>query len=631
MSNSINNVCLYESNTIVVDSVGHVYYNGDNMTCIVGPTVSNSKDVIMTNVVLTKGETIKKFYTTSSLVAFHTSERKLYVSRNYNPSSVSNINSNSNNTDEFDIDTIPESETDIINIEHEDPTKICGINILDALKIYRDNYPYVSQYGFDLLEVNVDDVTFSNEVILFVKDSHVNVFTIGNTKYMKLNTIMTKIIGKSFGYYFQLLLPPINIDTYDCGSGFIYMRSKTQQYILSTKTFGSHVLIKLIHWNADADINVNDIVYCRQPKRLIVNIGGKLCDYSYKSHTFESIHSNVKNIYIGSINNVYFTSLLNNAQYLHAYDGSSITKSNQISAKYDVIDYFVLNNHAGIMINLADSQIIDQACDVFVFNIADVKSYGISSKCILFCNETNTLFMITNDQNAYLICCSKFIVSSEGSKIGSDAFTTYYVYSIRNFPEDTINIVKIHSTDNRIIVQTKIRLYNYNSDRNTFDLININEVSASIDKSLISSGRESYRDTININVDVNFGANKSVNLFDKLLIMASSFTLTKNKISVNLIDRINHTALASGEGPTKEFISEALIDFSAKYLIVNPNKTVEYNMTTMQSYTDIELVAIGNMLSYIITYHDILPIRLPLTLLSTIQKRVSVAPAVGTR
>lgn len=628
MPNNIVNVCLHGTNMIAVDSFGYVYYRGYCMTHVVGSNKNtNEHEIIMTNVMLNKGESVQKFYASLSIVAFYTSEKKLYVLRNFNSKSSSNSNGSSNRSNpslgDFDIDVIPGSEDIVINssetkIIASDPTKIRDIDIQDAFKIYRDAYPMSDKSGFDLLETGVDDVLL-DDAILFIKNSKLNVFTIKGINYMKYSSITAKIIGKPFGYYYQLLLPLPNVEQYVFGPNFVYMRNSIQQYVLSAKLSKSSVIIKLFQFDANLNIDVNNMVVLRRLKQLLINSDNNLCKYSCISHSLELIQTNVKKMFVDSNGIFYYNTIVDNTQLLHM-DNATLKKTKQIPVKYNIIEYFMLNHHVGIIINIDKIATIGETDGVMRFNTNHVKYYGISSEYILFCDMSNTLNIFTS-KNTETNSFRKISISNWNDKDDTRESTTYYVYSLSNFPENVSNIINIYSTNKRIIAQTKANMYNYNGDNNTFHIINTHNESISIDKSVASCGRDNYHDTADLVIDINYGASKTTNLFDKLLIMSGSLILSKKKIAISLLDRFKHKQVASGDGPTKEFINDALIDFSNKYLIVNPNKTIEYNMTTMGSFTDVDLVTIGNMLSYIIANHGTMPIRLPLTLLSTIQIR----------
>lgn len=596
------------------------------MNNVVGIIVdTNETKVILTNVILNKDEIITKFYASSSLVAFHTSGKKLYVSRNYN--SKLSVNQISNHVAvEFDIDVIPESENIInSNGDAEDnisnPSKVCGIDILDAVKIYSDNYPDSSNYGFDLLETDVDDVIMG-AIILFIKNKQTNIFAIKNTKYFNKSSIMTKIIGKPFGYYFQLLLPLIDIDQYMCGPNFIYMQNGLRQYILWTRISNSRAMVKLIQLDANPKIDVNDIMFCQYTKQLMINLENNFCEYSFIKHTFTPIRTNVKKISMDSNYNVYFNTITNNVQKIRVYNNNTIIKSKTIPVRYNIINFFMLNNHLGIITNIGNaSSPIGEIDGMIKFNISNVRYYAIASEYMLYCDTKDTLHLVTS-KTIKLPFSNKTRISNWNSKLTSIEYTMYIVYPLSNFPEDTKNIVSIQTTKFQTTIQTTTKLYCYNYNKNTFEAIIFGEEFISINKSLISYNSNNNNSTTSLDIDATFGSTKNTNLFDKLLIMSSTLILTQKKISVNLIDRMNHKTIASGKGPTKEFINEALVDFSDKYLVVNPNKTVEYNTTAMSSFTDLDLVSVGNMLSYIIFNHGMLPIRLPLTLLSTILKKV---------
>lgn len=594
----VTDIALYYDSKLVVDSNGHVYYRGRSMSKIVKIGSDRSIDdnmILLTNVRLNQGETIKKLYATNAITAFYTSENKLYVSRNFDPNATALINNN--------VDNIA------------DPAKICGNSIADSYQIYRDEYPLSSEPGFDLLETDVDDVVFSEDAVLFMKAKRICFFSIQNIRCLEMNSIMTKIVGKPFGYYYMLLIPLFGIDNYVCGYNFIYMKNKFQQYILSLSTLRQRITIKLLHFDLNPKIEVDNIILYKKFNKLIFITANILYEYSLINHTIAQLHTGADRIcHDTTTNHIYFNSISDNVQYINIYNDAHTIKNKQLSTNISIVKFFALQHNIGLIINNTDFDAIGTIDDIIYLNIAKVKYYGISHKNIVYRDTTNVLYLVTTS----MIGMGSSIKNISATNWGDSGFTYYRIYPLTNFEEDTANIITIKSMDREIIIQTHAKLYIFHSDSNILSEVIVYDENTYVDR-LLAEFERPDRNIRSTSIDMIVDTR---GLFNKLLTVYGTLTLTDTIISVAFIDRIKHVTTAFGKGATKEFINEAMMDFSRQYLIVHPNRSVEYNTDSMKLLTDIDLVTIGNLINYILLNHCVLPIRLPLTLLSSILKKI---------
>ena len=291
---------------------------------------------------------------------------------------------------------------------------------------------------------------------------------------------------------------------------------------------------------------------------------------------------------------------------------------NKVVGSYKLINYCIdMNSYEKSNFILIDKNstkkywIRDES---LFFNVQGLIYYKLFDDGIVYFDNTNTLY-----------CCTPYIIpekrynTSEIEKIVISSEITYYIYMFNNLPSDIINIkftgylILLECSNDKFYYHTIESNDNFEVDKFAEIQINQNPDQISLlSKHYIIRTKKEFSNSVTLLVSI------TDKKFKKLLNIVG---MLDNFTNFN-IQYVNGTKSQSyGDGPKREFLEDAVVEFSNKYLI-NHNFLAEFDVNKFKKFTDDQLIHIGSLLHSVICHSgNNLPIRLPLTLLSAINNK----------
>ena len=525
-----------------------------------------------------------------------------------------------------------------------DPTQICGEKITrDSIDEIRC-YPCSKEVGFDLLEIDVQDMFCIKSSLFFVKAGQIYLFNrdLLPIEIYNYHGIELKIIGKDFGYYYQLIFP-FDYNKYVFMKDYIYMKSGQSHHILSIKDKTDLVWF---HFSCDMEIDETNIIYYYRNGCFNVVYNNTIYQYCHivkELVSIDTFESYIVNDLCGITDLICMFSKDKKLcrYYINLFDG--ITNIDTIAP--NILNTNVIKFYKTFSPNIKYIVIVDTASDQFIyynnvlyFNVRDVKYYSLINNNIIYYDKSQTLYYctqnsVTNSQFT-LIDSIKLVNNSKKCKTNKEA-PMYNIYMINNMPTPVTNIyitntlILIHSDKKywyRTISERLEYCGNCNDctdcikysesgklDVNTFIEIDIsikNLFSNMVKKNLIEKNSKAYM----IDEPILFSIEPNTSKFDRFMTIAN---LIRGRYTFDIDIMDGTKKITYGDGPKVEFLDDAMKEFKDKYLIKN-SYSVEYNLKTITMLSDTELLLIGYMIHSALDENYILPIRLPLTLLSEI-------------
>ena len=481
--------------------------------------------------------------------------------------------------------------------------------------------------GFDLLEEGIDAITFSETTIFFRKNEKIYVF---NSYLNTRDTITSKCFGFSCVYiekgntdYYQLIFP------FECQKvafteKFLYLSSGKYHYVIVGPPYMVDYCPGLycpglycIYFKTLLEIDEKNINYIKQENsvyitkdEIVYKYYHSICDikkFIGKEYTTKILSSNdgLENLLVCCKDDKIF---LDNG-----------TLDEEIP-KYHYNKYIIdMNNycdHSLIIINVDSSEccltFFKNKNNIYV-NVKNFKYYKLIDTGLLY-YEDGTLYYFTNLE----------LSDEEHGTVELDKLslpeTTFYYYMFKNLPEE---IDDIQFTNDIIVIKSKEKYYYYTLNHNNTKFVMNNFTEIIIGNqlqnfSLVTKHQVIRNKKIFQEEPVTLHISKTADKFDKLL---SIIEMLRNKTDFNINFVEGKKNVSYGDGPKREFMEEAAIIFSDKYLIIDRILS-KFNTEALVKFTDDELICIGSMLHAIICHSvNHLPIRLPIMFMELLLKK----------
>ena len=262
-----------------------------------------------------------------------------------------------------------------------------------------------------------------------------------------------------------------------------------------------------------------------------------------------------------------------------------------------------------ILIDMDDPRRYISCNDILFVNVRGLKYYKLMKVGFVYYDE-NTLFLCTGDE-----LVEPQYGTSEIDKI-STAEDTFYIYMFNNLPQ---NIHNVTFTDKLILLNCGDKFYYHALGSNDISLSKFTEIviQDNVEENLLNKYHIIYPSII-FNGNIVLGINVNSNKLEKILSIAE---MLPNNHNFN-IEQLSGTKIISyGDGPKREFMDSAVLEFADKYLITH-NRCCEFNLDAMKNVLDDQLLYMGKMLQIIICHNrSHLQIRLPLSLLTALVQR----------
>jgi hypothetical protein len=478
--------------------------------------------------------------------------------------------------------------------------------------------------GIDLLDENIENVVYSADTIFFQKDGKLYV-------YKKNIDPVGLMIQKNFGcsiikvrkgkyQYFQIILP-FDYEKIVFHDNYVYLNSGTHHHIFSAFVINIGVpgnILTWIYFKTDFRANENNIYFVPTEGTVYVKNGNSIYKYCHAIQDIKQfVDDNAKTFILPSndgISRILYCIRDDGLYFDHGNLQKEVECSDFLPYVIDMNSYF----HSKFVIIDIDDQMkyIIKGKTLF-FNIHGYTHYKLlDTGFIYYDNNSKSLYYCTTEvllENKY--------GTTEINRINMSG-VKYYIYTFNNLPT-TIN--EIQFTNNLIIIQSDGKYYYHTISTKNFCVDKFTELAIHnnpndmqlVSKHYIVRNKKEFEQ--NVALTVNISANK----FDKLFNIIEMLDNSSN-FSINFMK--GTTSVSYGDGPKREFMETAVMDFSEKYLTKH-NLCCEFNIDKIQQFSDDDLICIGSMLHTVICHsNNHLPIRLPLPLVTTIlRKEPSVA------
>jgi hypothetical protein len=504
-----------------------------------------------------------------------------------------------------------------------DENKINAADDFDNYEFYLklSNLKYnnnTKQQGIDLLADDVDEVTFASETIFFRKEGKIYVFN----RYLVPKSSIFNNLGISLvrddtdcHHYYHMIFP-FDYDKCIFMNNFLYLLCGSYHHIISAygiTTIGNKkTILAWLYFKCDFKINHNDIFYVPIEGTIYIKNKNDIYKYCHNTKTVKLfIDENAKTFIIPTndgFDNVLFC-IKNDGVYFDHGDLEKEIEYHELLPYIIDMDAFY---HSQLIIVDTDSpqRYVSSGTSLF-FNIHDVAHYKLMNSGIIYYDNSNTLYYCTNET---------LLESTFNTMEIDKIFTkhdTFYIYMFKNLPTPITNI---QFTGSIIILQTENKYYYHTIESNNFKVDKFTEITIKNDPKNLDLVSKHYiiRNKKIFDNIVTLRISKNTNKLKRLMAIIEMLGSETN-FDINFIDKTN--VVSYGDGPKREFMDAALIDFSGKYLVKN-NNCAEYNLEKMASLADDDLVTIGIMLHAVICHsNSYLPIRIPLPLISAILKK----------
>jgi len=475
--------------------------------------------------------------------------------------------------------------------------------------------------GIKLLEENVDDVIFVTETILFKKNGNLYVYN-ENLKpkeiiVAKKFCFSTIYIEKGIYSYHQLVLP-FDYDSLVFCDDFIYLRSGQYHHVISaffSPIEYSENIVTWIFFKTDLDINEKNIHFITMEGTIYVKYGNQIYKYCHSIQKIkEFVGINAKTFIMPTNDNdskILFC-IKEDGVY---FDHGNLKKEIPYHEFFPyIIDMNSFRKSRLVIIDVdnSDTKRYVPSGKTLFFNVNGLVYYKLLNSGIIYYDKSNILYYCTNNvllENKY--------GTMEIEKI-STKNDVYYIYMFQDLPNPISNI---QFTNNLIMIQSENKYYYHTIDTSRKFMVdkfteiiigNNSSDSQLVSKHYVGYGQKKYDNYVTLSINI------SANKFDKLLNITEMLS-NENDFSINFMKET--TIVSYGDGPKREFLEAAVIEFSEKYL-VRHNVCSEFNLSEMKKFSDDELVCIGSLLHSVICHsNNHLSIRLPLVLAAEIIKK----------
>ena len=234
------------------------------------------------------------------------------------------------------------------------------------------------------------------------------------------------------------------------------------------------------------------------------------------------------------------------------------------------------------------------------------------------CSESTGLN--TSDESLVIAETKNITKKSKGKKSKNKSVTGSNPAPIANSISAPIDDIKF--TDNLIVIKsgTRYAFHTINTDQFVVDKFTeiILDVSKEEELPMVIKSHIIYQkkkfDFPSVEMFIN---NESRNKFQKLLNIMELIR-DNSDFTIKYVDK--DKIISYGDGPKREFLEVAILDFAEKFL-VQKNVCTQFNYELLDKFTPDELYCIGLMLHAVISHNkNHLPFRLPISILKALKK-----------
>ncbi len=480
--------------------------------------------------------------------------------------------------------------------------------------------------GFSLLESSVDQIMALYDTIFFLKGGSLYMYDI---EHDPVNSIISKQLGLSrilhkagFYYYYQLILPfdITNIKFFDT---FVYIFSNNYHHILTVSdklTDSANYNVVWLYFKTDIQFDISDIHYCSDETCVYIQHDNKIYKYNHATHKLivikKTIDPKYKTYIIKTPDRVACQIVSISAEDIYEDSFKSTLKLQhpllQNFVDIDDVDFRYPGSYI-IFIKLDDYKRLETYDNILFFNISGLSHYYSYNSGIIYCDSETIFYLRTKKikKNRDDITELNVIPTSN---------SRYYLYMFTKTPSPISNV---QFTNTMILLESSGKFYYYAiSSKSDFKVNKFTEIiykSKSDDmptelvmKHLVEHTKLDYESVVRITIDL------SSNKFAKML---SLMELIHPDTDLDIEFVKKNKQISFGEGPKREFMETAVVQFAEKFLIKH-NVLTTFRVEAFDTLSKYDLINIGKMLHTVICQStNPLPIRLPLVLLMALKKR----------
>ncbi|XWV26149.1 hypothetical protein QJ857_gp0930 [Tupanvirus soda lake] len=472
--------------------------------------------------------------------------------------------------------------------------------------------------GIDLLEDDVEDVVCTAETIFFKKDGKVYFF---NRNLTPKNVVFNNLgisaicVEKSHYIYYQLIFP-FDYEKLVFKNNFIYLKSGSYHHIISAygiTVIGNTVCnLVWIYFKTEFDATDDDMYYIEVEGAVYVKKANSVYKYCHKLKDIKQfVDDDCKTFIIPTndgFDNVLFCVKNDGVYFDHGYLKKEIQYDELLPY---IIDMNSFMDSQLVIVDIDNTQRYTIKGSSLFFNIHGLSRYKLMNSGLVYYDSSSTLYYLTN-----VILNAHVYGTMEIEKINTK-YETFYIYMFSNLPTPITNI---EFTNNLIVIQSENKYYYHTIDTENFRVDKFTEITIKNNTSNVELVCKHYivRNRKDFDNNVTLSISTTSNKLEKLMNIIEMLRGNTN-FEINFMK--GKDVVSYGDGPKREFMEAAVIDFSEKYFIRN-NANCEFNIEEMKKFNEDELVVIGSMLHAVICHsNNHLPIRLPLPLVSAILKK----------
>ncbi len=464
--------------------------------------------------------------------------------------------------------------------------------------------------GIYLLAEDVEDVTYVSEAIFFKKNGKICVY--------EKSALPVDMIFNNLGIsairvhkYYELIMPFDYQKLIFC-ENFIYLLNNDMHHIISAYSkisLGcSENIFVWIYFKCNFFINETDIYFCPIEGTAYVKYQNSIYKYS---HTIKKIKqfvdNNCKTLIIPLNDNTgkSIVCIKNDGVYLD--QGHLCKFMNHYEPLSYMVNYQKLMYGNIVLVDIENYQKEIVHDNTLFFNIHGISRYRLMDNGIIYFDENNNLLYCTDillDENIYN--------TMEINRINA-LDEIFYTYKFNNLPTP---ISDVEFTNYLIIIKSNDKYYYHAIDSDYLKIDKFTQINNTISDDMnvckyhVIYDKKIYDNEVTLNVSTT-ESKKLKKLINIIEMIPKSTNFHINFVKGSQI-------ISYGNGPKRDFMEVAMIEFSDKYLIKH-NNCCEFNLDKISKLSDEQLMTIGRMLHAVICHsNNSLPIRLPIILISSI-------------
>lgn len=632
---AINRVYADKENILIQDDENKLWIMGSNIYRRTGMGIRSETIHIpqFTKIKLEPNEYVSNFYVHDYFVSIFTSSGKLYVSRflyqklktlqdsdDSEPESGTIIREYEDSVSGEDSgSSTEESECeDIKNVLHND-TYIKKLDKIVPL-IKRK----ITKTGFDLIDDKIDDIIFVDNTIFFLKNDTIYLYNakikphqmLYETVSMEMKLMKCK--NDNTIYYYQLILP-FDYDECLLEKNFVYVKSGSYHHIITGSDEdtdeGYNFFFVWYYFKYPMDDIHKHIYYNASSDSLYLENKNEIYLFCAESKTFKKyIDGDSINLFIPYLDETNYDLITNKNGKIYR-DNNGLTKELKIKKKISncVVNMKPFGESHLIIIDTdtKPSQDIIVTPEAFYFNVRSLV-YRVVNDGLIYYDASSGLICYCAEYELEESKYDTFILKS--CENDSDFL---YVYAYNNIPS---NITNITFTNNLFVIQSEKKYYyqifdsvDFNENKITEIILNDKNDIELVNKRIVVYNKNEYDESVDLYV-----SSKS----DKLPKLMNIIELLRDQVDFQIKFTEGTSVVSYGDGPKREFMDVAMIEFADKYLLYD-GTCPDFNLDQLEKLNDDDLIFIGYMIHAVICHSlNHLPIRLPLHLIQAILNKI---------